>query len=136
MNYLTQDVFRKDVLAEREGIAYLVGSKCRKCGDVRFPRAVACPKCQSSGEALEAVLLSRLGEVTTATRVERAIPPFKPPYLLAYVQLPEGPRVFCQLVTKAAAAAEVIGKPCELVVEPLYEKEGRPVRGYKFQVTP
>ena len=127
MKFLSEGIFRPDVLAEIDGETRLVGSRCSACGDVRFPTAPACPKCHAPAEDLVPAVLSRTGEVTAASRVERAIPPFKAPYYLAYVQLPEGPRIFCQLVTQARAASELIGRPCELVVEPVYEKEGKSV---------
>lgn len=134
IQYITKGTFRPDVLAEIDGQPCLVGSRCAQCGDLRFPRAVGCPVCHAPAQTLEPAVLPRLGHVTTATRVERAIAPFKPPYLLAYVQLPDGPRVFCQLVSASMEPREVIGRPAELVVAPLYEKDGVAVLGYKFEV--
>ena len=136
IDYITEGVFRPDTLARVDGEACLVGSRCAHCGDVRFPRAVACPACHAPVEALKPVILPRTGHVVTATRVERAIAPFKPPYLLAYVQLPDGPRVFCQLVSQSMQPRELIGKPCQLLVDRLYEKSGQDVLGYKFEVLP
>lgn len=134
--YLTKGVFRSDVLADVDGQPRLVGSRCKNCGDVRFPHAPACPACQAPADKLEAAILSRIGTVVTASRVERAIEPHKAPYLLSYVQLPEGPRVFCQLLAPSLEPRDVIGSRCELVVDKLFEKEGVAVNGYKFKVQP
>jgi uncharacterized OB-fold protein len=136
MQYLTEGIFRPDVLATVDGQPHLVGSRCSVCGDVRFPPAVGCPSCHAAAESLEAIPLSRRGTVVAATRVERAIPPFLPPYLLSYVQLPEGPRVLCQLVADDLEPARTIGRSCELAVAILYEKNGVPTSGYKFRVQP
>jgi len=134
ISYLTEGIFRSDILAEVAGQPHLVGSRCACCGDLRFPRAVGCPACHAPADQLQPALLSPLGRVVTATRIERAIAPFKPPYLLAYVQLQEGPRVLCQLLAETRKPREVIGKACELVVDKLYEKAGVAVSGYKFRV--
>ena len=134
IEYITEGVFRPDTLARVDGKPHLVGSRCAHCGDLRFPRAVGCPVCHAPADALKPAILPRSGHVVTATRVERAIAPFKPPYLLAYVQLPDGPRVFCQLVSQSMEPREVIGKACQLVVDRLYQKSGQDVLGYKFEV--
>jgi uncharacterized OB-fold protein len=136
LEYLADGIFRPDILATVAGQTHLVGSRCEACGDIRFPPAPACPECHADVERLERVPLSRQGEVVAATRVERAIPPFVPPYLLAYVQLPEGPRVLCQLLADSSEPSHAIGRRCELTVDVLYEKDGAAVRGYKFQVEP
>jgi uncharacterized OB-fold protein len=134
IEYISEGVFRPDTLARIDGQVHLVGSRCAACGDLRFPRALGCPVCHAPADALKPAILPRAGHVVTATRVERAIAPFKPPYLLAYVQLPDGPRVFCQLVAPSLEPRDVIGKACHLVVERLYEKSGEDVLGYKLEV--
>jgi uncharacterized OB-fold protein len=123
--------FRDDVLMEVEGVLHLLGSRCPHCGDVRFPKAHACPACQTPGEELIDLALSRHGRVHTFTRVNRASPPFRAPYVLAFGQLPEGPRVFCQL--DCPPDADVLDRSVELVIGPLYEEDGEEVHGYKFR---
>jgi len=127
-----QRLFRDDVLRETEAGPRLLGTRCPACGDVRFPRAHACPVCQTPGRDLAVIELSPRGRVHTFTRVWRAPEPFRAPYVLALVQLPEGPRVFCQL--ECAPDDEVLGREAELVVAPLYELNGEVVLGYKFRV--
>jgi uncharacterized OB-fold protein len=125
-------LFRDDVLVEVDGSPHLLGSRCPNCGDVRFPKASACPTCQTPGEELTELPLSRHGRVHTFTRVHRAPAPFRAPYVLAFVQLPEGPRVFCQL--DCPPDADVMDRAVELVVGPLYEEDGEEVHGYKFRL--
>jgi hypothetical protein len=135
LDYLTRDMFRADIVATVDGREHLIGSRCGRCGDIRFPPAVGCPSCQASADDLERIPLPRTGVVAAATRVERAIPPFEPPYVLAYVQLADGVRVFCQLRADSDEPAALIGRECQLVIGELYKKEGGPVRGYLFEVT-
>jgi uncharacterized OB-fold protein len=134
--YLVDDVFRPDVLGEVDGQPKLIGSQCSKCGDVRFPIAQACPKCRAARAELREVPLSTVGKVIAACRIDRAPNMFRAPYVVAYVQLSEGPRVLCQLETESLEPSAVIGKSCALTVAPLFETEGRPVKGYKFKVIP
>ena len=133
-NYLTEEIFRPDVLAEENGTPRLVGSKCSECSDVRFPRALACPQCHADETKLELVLLATEGEVVTACRIERSGPLFKVPYLVGFVQLPEGVRVLCQIEAEGRECGPLIGKRCSLIVDVLYEREGKPMSGYKFRV--
>ena len=50
----------------------LVGSRCRECGEVTFPRQDGCPCCTAS--AMEDVLLARRGKLWTFT-IQRFPPP-------------------------------------------------------------
>jgi uncharacterized protein len=134
ITYLTHDVFRPDVLGEVDGRPKLIGSKCSKCGDVRFPIAQACPKCHAARSELREVPLSDVGIVVSACRIDRAPKMFHAPYAVGYVQLPDGPRVLCQLEAESLEPSDLIGKSCTLTVAPLFETEGRTVKGYKFEV--
>jgi uncharacterized protein len=134
VSYLTDDVFRGDVLANVEDRPRLIGSKCSKCGDVRFPFAQACPNCYAPRQELQEVILSECGTVVSACRIDRAPKMFHAPYAVGYVQLPEGPRVLCQLEADSLTPADLIGKACNLIVATLFEREGRSILGYKFKV--
>lgn len=135
LTYLTEGIFRPDVLAEVDGQVRLVGTRCQDCGDTRFPPALACPKCHAGRDSLEPVALSAEGTVVTASRVDRAIPPFEAPYLLGYVEVQEGVRVLCQIVSPSGQPDQVIGRPCRLRTAPLFVKDEVEVSGYKFEVT-
>lgn len=81
--------------------------RCRRCGLVIwYPRAV-CPDCQSTdGEWLTA---RGSGVVNSATVVHRADGEFREatPFVLALIELDEGPGIFARVVGTAAEAPEV-----------------------------
>jgi uncharacterized OB-fold protein len=91
--------------------------RCRDCGTTRFyPRAV-CPKCLSS--ATEWLRASGRGTVYTFTVTHQSqAPGFREelPYVLAYVELAEGPRLMTNIVGCAPDAVR-IGMPVEVVFE-------------------
>lgn len=125
--------FLHEGLAEQvDGRWRLIGSKCRNCGDVRFPPAKGCPACHAPEEALGRHVLGEKGSVYAFSRVMKAPAPFQGPYLLAWVQLPEGPRVLAQL--DCPWDAEVFGAPCELTTGVLWETNEEIVLGYKFRI--
>src|SRR6202011_3885050 len=125
-DFITEGVFRPDVLATDGGKPSLVGSKCSNCGDIRFPRVVGCPGCHADESALRPVLLGRQGTDVTACRIDRSGPYFEVPYLVRCVQLPERVRVLCQIEAKTMIPADLIGKSAELVLGQLLKKDGSP----------
>lgn len=98
-----------------EGGGHLVGSRCRGCGAHYFPQRRACARCLS--EDLERVALSTRGRIYTYTVVHQSTPEFPVPYVLAYVDLPEGARVPGQVVGCEPGELE-LDMPVELAVEP------------------
>ncbi len=115
------------------GDGYLIGSKCRTCGRVFFPRCVACLVCMT--ETVEEIPLSRRGTIDTFTVVHVAPIGFKPPYIQAFVDLPEGPRIF-SLITGCDPLKNDLkeGAPVEIVIEKVREDEkGNDLIGYKFR---
>jgi uncharacterized protein len=101
----------------------LVGSRCRRCGVVAFPRQDSCAACTS--DDIEERLLGRRGTLWTWT--VQCFPPKSPPYAgapddfapygLGYVELPGEVRVEARL-TEADPARLRIGMPMELVLVP------------------
>jgi uncharacterized OB-fold protein len=91
--------------------------RCRDCGTVRLPPRAVCPSCLSSSVAWE--LASGLGTVYsfTVTRQNQA-PGFREelPYVLAIVELEEGPRIMTNLMECAPDAVR-IGMPVEVVFD-------------------
>lgn len=104
----------------------LIGSRCRGCGQVAFPRQRTCPAC--TGEETEDVLLGRRGRLWTWT-IQRFPPPSPPfvgyrdaaepfePFGVGYVELPEGLRVEARLTENDPARLE-IGMDMELAIVP------------------
>jgi hypothetical protein len=107
----------------------LLGSRCRACGTVFFPREAAfCRNPGCTGEAFDEVPLSRRGTVWSYTDARYQPPPpyiaasepFEP-FALAAVELAdEGLVVLGQVASGYGVDDLSVGAPVELVVEPLY----------------
>ncbi len=112
----------------------LEGSKCSDCGQLYFPPRDICPHCKSRNT--EPYLLTGRGAVYSFTTVHQAPDIFDKniPYVVAMVDLQEGPRITAQL-TDVKAEEVAIGMPVELVIRKIYEDgENGPIQyGYKFR---
>ena len=99
----------------------LVLQKCRACAALRFyPRAL-CPSCLSA--STEYVRVSGRGEVYTFTVThQNQAPGFREelPYVMAYVQLDEGPRLLTNIVATPPDQVK-IGMAVEVVFEDVDE---------------
>jgi uncharacterized OB-fold protein len=98
----------------------LIGSQCRRCGTVTFPRQGSCPRCTS--EDVGERLLSPCGTLWTWT--VQCFPPKSPPYAggadfepyaVGYVELPGEVRVEARLTDTERLE---IGMPMELTLIP------------------
>lgn len=120
-------------LFERDagGAIVLLGSRCEGCGTVYFPPHALCVRCLTA-EGLRPITLSRRGTVYTYTVVHQSTPEFPTPYVLAYVDLPEGVRVLSQL-TEVAPEQVRIGMAVELVEAVVPRGDGPPVLTYRFR---
>src|SRR5690242_21497656 len=95
----------------------LVFQRCRGCGTKRFPPRAVCPVCLSS--SVEWVRASGRGTVYSFTVThQNQAPGFREslPYVLAVVELEEGPRVMTNVVGCTPDAVR-IGLPVEAVFE-------------------
>ena len=91
--------------------------ECAACGAKHYPPRHLCPNCWS--EQLCWVDASGSARVYTFTVMHRApLPEFAPavPYVVALVDLAEGPRMMANIVGKDALQVE-IGEPVELCFE-------------------
>jgi hypothetical protein len=77
----------------------LAGTQCTTCGRYFFPPRNLCPDCRRAGKIREH-RFSGMGKVVTYTVIRTASEQFEQmtPYVLAIVQLDEGPRMTAQLV--------------------------------------
>ena len=110
----------------------LIGSRCDACGTFYFPaRSVACRNPACAGGGMDNVPLSRTGTLWSFTDACYQPPepyiaalPFEP-FAIAAVQM-EAERmiVLGQVVRGVGVDGLRTGMPMELVVEPLFEKEG------------
>ncbi len=100
----------KEALKENK----LLGLRCRECGAYTVPPKKVCLECGS--EDLEVVKLSGKGVIRTFT-VTR-VPPegFKGPYIIALIELEEGPWLMGNVVgvDPDQASMDLIGKAVKL----------------------
>ena len=115
----------------------LLGSRCRACGEVFFPRRVVCARCLERG--CDDVTLGTRGLLYTYTYVHLPLYGSRRRadggYGVGQVDLPEGPRV--QAVLSGAPGDFRIGMEMDLELESLREDdEGREVVIYRFGPAP
>jgi uncharacterized OB-fold protein len=116
----------------KDGRPYLIGSQCKKCGYVAFPKRTVCPACVTNGSMVD-IELSPRGKVDTFSTLHVAPPGFPVPYTVGYVSLPEGPRIFS--ILSGSGEAIDIGDDAEIIVGKIREDEmGNEVIGYQFKV--
>lgn len=111
----------------------LVGALCRPCSEYFFPARSVCLRCGREG--LEPVALSSRGKVWTFTVVHMPPPGslVTAPYVVAVVELPEGPLV-PTVLTGCDPSAVRIGMEAEMYVEKVGEDEnGNQLMAYKFK---
>jgi uncharacterized OB-fold protein len=125
---VTRVPLREGYFIEEEG-GKLLGSKCKVCGQNYFPPRDRCFTCFSS--EMEQIKLSQTGKLYTYTIVRMPVAKYKPPLALAWVELPEGIRVFTQLKGWENVQLK-IGMPVKLVLDTLWTEENKEVYGYKF----
>lgn len=95
----------------------LVLPRCRSCGTwIWYPRTF-CPACRSSG--VEWLPASGRGTVYSFTVSHRGMGPWREhaPYVIAYVELEEGPRVMTNIVGAAPDSVR-IGDAVRAVFQP------------------
>jgi len=124
------------VVAGTADAPQLVGSRCRRCGIVAFPRQASCAAC-TSGD-VDVHRLARRGTLWTWTI--QCFAPKSPPYAgtgedfmpygVGYVELPGELRVEARL-TESDPERLHIGMPMELVLVPAPGEGG--ARTYAFR---
>lgn len=115
----------------------LLAHRCTRCGTIYFPPKGVCRECQTD-QGLEQVELSGRGTVYAVSKISAggAPPEFaeqsavRGDYIVAIVQLHEGPRIVAQLI---ASDPPEIGTPVEVVIRRIYTDEGVTRYGYKFR---
>lgn len=114
--------------------SYLIGSKCRICKSVLFPKIMVCPECLKE-DTMEEVALSKRGTLYTYTVLYMPIPGYPAPYIIGRTQLPEGP-----IITSPITGCEMkegalnIGDDVELVIGKISETDkDEDIIGYMFR---
>jgi len=93
--------------------------RCRGCSETYFPPQPFCPTC--AGDDVEVVRSSGHGTLHSYVISYRAAPGFEAPYVIAVVELDEGPRLLTNLVDVAPDPQSL---PLDLPVEVVYEPVG------------
>ncbi len=113
----------------------LVGKKCNNCDSVYFAPRMICSKCNPPQETVD-FKLSGLGEVVSFSLVN--VPPEEhaamAPYVLAIVQLKDGPKLTTQIVDCTEKEMK-IGMPVEAVFRKITE-DGNGLISYGFKFRP
>jgi uncharacterized OB-fold protein len=73
-----------------------VGLKCCQCGQYTVPPQKVCSSCRS--EDMEVTELSRQGTIKSFTVIYTGAEGFKSPYIVAMVELKEGPWVIVNII--------------------------------------
>jgi uncharacterized OB-fold protein len=93
--------------------------RCRSCATTYFPPQPFCRTC--SGEDVEVIRASGRGSLYSYVITHLAAPGFDAPYVLAVVELDEGPRVLSNLV---GVEPDPEALPLDLSLEVVYEAVG------------
>lgn len=114
----------------------LSGSACENCKTAYFPTRKLCPKCRRKGR-VSTKQFSGKGTVYSFTEVASGPVGFEleSPYVLAIIELEEGPRLTAQIVGVGEKDVK-IGDPVEMVFRKIQEdsEEGLIHYGYKFRL--
>ena len=98
----------------------LLLQRCVACATPYFPPQPFCPACSS--DDVEVVRAAGSGTLHSYVITHLAAPGFEAPYVLAVVELDEGPRLLTNLVdVEPDPDALVLDTPVEVVFEPVGE---------------
>ncbi|MBI5904062.1 MAG: OB-fold domain-containing protein [Deltaproteobacteria bacterium] len=114
----------------------LKGGRCRGCGKISFPMKPVCPACFGSEQ--QEIPLSNKGKLHTFALSHMGPPGMEVPYLIGFVDLPEGIKLF-SLLTECEPWEEAlkVDMEMEMVVETIRrDEEGTEIVGYKFRPVP
>ncbi|MBI4399409.1 Zn-ribbon domain-containing OB-fold protein [Candidatus Micrarchaeota archaeon] len=113
----------------------LLGTKCDNCKINYFPTRKICPKCRRKGSVKD-VRFSGKGKIYSYTLVTSPPTGFEleAPYILAIVELVEGPKLTTQIVDTKLEEVK-IGMPVEMAFRKIQEEgeEGLIHYGFKFK---
>lgn len=111
----------------------LLGSGCKVCGKVAFPRKPICPKCFC--DELETVPLSKRGTLHTFARSEMGPTGMETPFVMGFIDLPEGIKLYSLITCTDPWDRELrIGMDMEMTIgKIMVDASGRDVLSYRFK---
>ena len=123
---LAGDAVKRDA----KGEARLVATECSECGKRVFPPTDVCPECMS--ENVGPLTLSDHGTLYSWSVVHAAPRGWTLPFVAAYVDLPEGVRVFAHMVDVDPDTLEMDMKMKVCMAVLGTDETGAPVESYSF----
>lgn len=120
---------------ETEDGLRLLGSRCRRCGKLFFPRKRYCTNCLDSSE-MEEYILSRRGKLISYSIAHDSLMGIKTPYAFGYIKLIPDGLVIYSLLTECEPFEEnlKIGMEMEMVIEHMVKDfNDNDIYSYKFR---
>lgn len=114
--------------------AYLVGSRCRVCGETYLGQRKACLKCHSV-DSFDEIALSTRGRLLVYTVVHQSAPGVPVPHIAGIVMLPEGVHLRTNIIGVPAELGILqAGSEVEMVTQVVREdSEGNEIVAYVFR---
>ena len=112
---------------------HLIGSRCKECGKIDFPKKSLCFDCMAE-DTIEEISLSREGKiyVSTILRWPKLAPQgHEVPYAFGYVDLPEKVRVMALLHHSELEKLHT-GMDVELELIKIDQDEDKSIIGFRF----
>ncbi len=109
----------------------LIGHKCLDCGKLIFPPTPTCTSCLST--RLREVFFGKKGRLYSHTIVRVPMPDFEAPYVIGYIDVEEGFRLFAY-ITEWQSSSLKNGMEMELVVtSSKVDKQGNSALGFAYR---
>lgn len=124
-------MFHEGLVCESGLGTYLIGKKCRKCGNIVFPTGKFCTDCLS--EEMDEALFGQTGTLFSFTTTYGPVAKMKPPFAVGYIETPEGVRVFAPLRLEENRPFR-IGMKMALEVAELWNEDGVSYTGYQYRI--
>jgi uncharacterized OB-fold protein len=119
------------VRREADGTVRLVGSECGDCATRVYPPSDVC--CECMAENMSPLAMGSAGTLYSYSVVHAAPKGWTLPFVAAYVDLPEGVRVFAHIVDVDPADL-AMDMPVEATIAVLgSDEQGNPVESYAFR---
>jgi len=128
-----KNYIEKEWFVETPDGTRLVGSECPDCRNVFFPKKRICPEC--FGENITDYIVSRKGTLHAYTQSFMGPPSLDKPYVQAFVDMPEGFKLFTLLTNWEPIETTLkIGMDVEMIIDKIdVDKTGNDIIGYKFR---
>ena len=111
----------------------LVGSRCKKCNRVYFPRQEICANCFDQTD-MEDTSIGPIGKLYSYTIVRVPSRGFNVPYAVGFADFPNNVRVFAQL-TEVDPEKIKVDMNVELVLGKIgKDEDGNEIISYKFKI--